>query len=172
VIDGRVCLGASCHQCRCTLVDKKASTFVGTLPVNRNWALSNSVNSKAPHHDSLLFLDGYPCRSIRNSQGLRCRLNTACTLLQEGWNRVNLARPDGKDGQDLFLDYCDGYAAAVGLWKDPAHSGKLVLKPSSCIQRTGTGATVPHILGFGGMRCRFVTPYISALYAQTLQHSF
>lgn len=75
--------------------------------------------------------------TIRNSQGLRCRLNSVCTLLQEGWNRVNLARSDGKDGQDLFLDYCDGYAAAVGLWKDPAHSGKLVLKPVELFTKNG-----------------------------------
>ncbi|GAQ91611.1 hypothetical protein KFL_008180030 [Klebsormidium nitens] len=46
-----------------------------------------------------------------------------------GWKRVNLARANGKDGQDLFLDYCDAYEAVLGLWRDPAHSGKLILKP-------------------------------------------
>lgn len=40
---------------------------------------------------------------------------------------MNLASPT--DGQDLILDFCDAYTAVLGLWKDPAHAGKLVLKP-------------------------------------------
>lgn len=54
---------------------------------------------------------------------------------QEGWTRVNLA--SASDGQDLFLDFCDAYTAVLGLWRDPAHAGRLILQPKELHTRTG-----------------------------------
>jgi hypothetical protein len=64
------------------------------------------------------------------------KIDSVSVCVQPGWNRVNLARSGGEDGQNIWLDYCDAYSAVEKLWKDPAHKSKLILKPQVLMTAT------------------------------------